>query len=71
MSHPFDATAGKPPPAETAEKPAGWNLVEDAPASDKPLPRHRAGAARGMALLLLGGGLFWAAVAAAIWSASR
>ncbi|MGZ6015928.1 MAG: hypothetical protein ACXWKM_09305 [Phenylobacterium sp.] len=71
MSHPIDATSADPPPAEAAAKPTGRTLVEDAPAPDLPLARDRAGAARGMALLLIGGALFWGLVGAAIWFASR
>jgi hypothetical protein len=71
MSHPIDAAAVELPPKEADAKPAGWKLVEDAPATDTPVPRDRAGAQRGMVLLLLGGGLFWGLMAAAIWFATH
>ena len=72
MSQPLDvAAADGLPPKDAAAKPAGWTLVDDAPASDWPAPRDRAGAQRGMALLIAGGGLFWGAVAAAIWFATH
>jgi len=44
----------------------GWRLVANAPASDGPEARDRAGARRGMILLLAGGSLFWGAVAALV-----
>jgi hypothetical protein len=44
-----------------------WRLVADAPAADAADVRDRHGARRGMILLLVGGGLFWAAVAALVW----
>jgi hypothetical protein len=72
MAHHIDATAAERPPASAATgNPAGWKLVEDAPASDEPVTRDRTGAAKGMTLLLVGGGLFWGAVAAAVWFAMR
>jgi hypothetical protein len=73
MSQPSDATAARElPPNAAAKEAAGWKLVEDAPATaDQPTPRHRAGAQRGMVLLLLGGGLFWGAVAVALWFATH
>ena len=72
MAQPIDVTTAERPRAEAASgSPAGWKLVEDAPSPDLPAPRDRAGAAKGMALLLAGGGLFWAAVAAAIWVVGR
>jgi hypothetical protein len=72
MSQPLDAAAADElPPEGAAAKPAGWKLVDDAPTPDTPAPRDRAGAQRGMVLLLLGGGLFWGAVAAAIWFATH
>ena len=71
MSQPIDATAAQEAPAPAAKPAAGWKLVEDAPAPDLPQPRDRAGAQRGMLLILMGGGLFWGAVAVAIWFASR
>jgi len=72
MAQPIDATAAERPPAGAATgDSAGWKLVEDAPPPDGPRTRDRAGAARGMALLLAGGALFWAAVAAAVWTAMR
>jgi len=70
MSQPIDAAAASPPPEVASAQPAGWKLVEDAPEPDLPT-RDRAGAQRGMALLLAGGGLFWGAVAAAIWFATH
>jgi hypothetical protein len=72
MSHQIDAAAGADLPAEaaaSAEAKPGWKLVEDAPAPEPPDIRSRAGAQRGMVLLLVGGGLFWTAVAAAVWLA--
>jgi hypothetical protein len=69
MSHPLDARAAEELPEVAPAKPAGWKLVDDAPSPDAPEVRDRAGAQRGMVLLLLGGGLFWGAVAAAIWLA--
>jgi len=71
MSQPIDATAVEEGPAPAATQAAGWKLVEDAPATDLPQPRDRGGAQRGMILILIGGGLFWSAVAAAIWFANR
>lgn len=74
MSHPIDAAAADAPPAEAAaapSRPAGWTLIEDAPEPDQPVARDRAGAARGLWLLLVAGGLFWALVAAAIWYVIR
>jgi hypothetical protein len=71
MSQPIDATAAEEGPAQAATPTAGWKLVEDALAPDPPQPRDRAGVQRGMALILMGGGLFWGAVAAAIWFAAR
>lgn len=72
MSQPIDAAAADELPPEAASaKPAGWKLVADAPASDPPDARDRAGAQRGMALVLGGGGIFWGAVAAAIWFATH
>ena len=44
----------------------GWRLVANAPATDAPEVRDRGGARQGMILLLVGGGLFWAAVAALV-----
>lgn len=72
MSQPLDgAAANELPPDGAGAKPAGWKLVAEAPGAETPAPRDRAGAQRGMALLLLGGGLFWGAVAAAIWFATH
>jgi hypothetical protein len=71
MSQQIDATAADEVPGQAAPPAAGWKLVEDAPAPDLPTPRDRSGAQRGMILILLGGGLFWGAVAAAIWFANR
>jgi len=72
MSQPIDAAAANElAPNDAGATPAGWKLVEDSPAADTPAPRDRAGAQRGMVLLLLGGGLFWGAVAAAIWFATH
>jgi hypothetical protein len=74
MPTPIDAMAAEEPPSEAATPvgaPAGWKLVETAPEPDVPLHRDRRGAQRGMALLLVGGGLFWLAVAAALVLASR
>jgi hypothetical protein len=39
-------------------------LVGPAPEPDLPTPRDRAGAQLGMIILLVGGGLFWAGLAA-------
>jgi hypothetical protein len=72
MSQPIDATAARELPSSGASaQPDGWKLVADAPSTDTPEIRSRAGAQRGMVLLLLGGALFWGAVAAAIWFATR
>jgi hypothetical protein len=43
----------------------GW-LVRPAPGPDLPHDRDRAGAQRGLAIALLGGGLFWGVVAAGL-----
>lgn len=40
-------------------------LVRPAPGPDLPHARDKAGAQKGMAIALVGGGLFWGAVAAA------
>lgn len=49
----------------------GW-LVRPAPAPDLPEARDKAGAQRGMAIGLIGGAAFWAAVAAAVvWFTRR
>ena len=74
MPQPFDATAAQPPPTDTVgatSRPAGWKLVAEAPEPDLPVARDRAGAAGGLWLLLLGGALFWALVAAAVWYVRR
>ena len=66
------ATGPQPDGAPLADaQPGGWKLVADAPPSDMPHPRDRRGAARGMVLLLVGGGFFWLAVGAAIFLATR
>jgi hypothetical protein len=44
----------------------GWRLVGDAPAHDIPHARDRRGAQRGMIIVLVAGGLFWAGVAALV-----
>ena len=74
MSQQINAPAAEEAPATgiaPAQSSRGWTLVEDAPAPEIPLARDRAGAARGMVLLLLGGGFFWGAVAAALWALNR
>jgi hypothetical protein len=73
MSQPIDAAAARELSPDGAAAPTpDRKLVEDAPASaDAPAPRDRAGAQRGMVLLLAGGALFWGAVAAAIWIATH
>jgi hypothetical protein len=72
MSQPIDGAAARelPPNTPTAQG-SGWKLVEDAPTPEAPPTRDRTGAARGMVLILVGGGLFWAAVAVAIWFATH
>jgi hypothetical protein len=62
-----DAVAAEGLPAEgasAAAESAGWALAAPAPEPDGPVRRDRNGAALGMTLLLTGGGLFWASVAA-------
>ena len=69
MSQPIEAAAVEEAPASA--RTAGWKLVEETPTPDLPVARSRAGAQRGMVLVLLGGGIFWGGVAAAIWFATR
>jgi hypothetical protein len=59
------AEPATPPSARPRRK--TWRLVADAPAVDAPDVRDRRGARQGMILLLAGGGLFWAVVAALVW----
>jgi hypothetical protein len=56
--------AAKAPAIEPADARAGpaW-LIGRAPAPDLPHERDRTGARRGLAIALLGGGLFWGLVA--------
>jgi hypothetical protein len=46
-------------------------LVRPAPSPEAPDERDRKGAQGGMVLALAGGGLFWAAVGAAVWLMRR
>ncbi|RAK54841.1 hypothetical protein DJ017_10045 [Phenylobacterium soli] len=46
-------------------------LVQQAPGPEAPDVKTRAGSQRGMALALIGGGVFWAAVAAAVYALTR
>lgn len=67
-----DASADAPV-AEKSDGGAGpsW-LVRPAPGPDAPHERDRAGAQKGMAIALVGGGVFWGAVAAAaVWLLRR
>ena len=69
MSHDINATASGELAAEaSAEGKPAWTLVADAPAPDAPSAPDRAGRARGMLLLLVAGGLFWAVVAAVVFA---
>jgi len=52
------------PPARTRRK--GWRLVADAPEAELADVRNRGGARRGLILVLVAGGLFWAGVAALV-----
>jgi hypothetical protein len=58
-------TAADAPLGEEAEPRPRW-LVRAAPEPDAPHERDRAGAQTGMMIALLGGGLFWGGVAAAV-----
>ena len=67
-----DAAADAPLPRGGEEKAGPSWLVRPAPGPDLPDERDKAGAQGGMALALLGGGLFWGAVAAAaVWFLRR
>jgi hypothetical protein len=67
-----EALAADPLPPELAERAharrggESWRLVADAPEPDAPPVRDRKGVQRGMLLILLAGGIFWAAVIAAV-----
>ena len=68
MSQNLDAAAKEAPaqPASgDAAKPA-WKLIEDAALPDLPATPDRRGRARGLLILILGGGFFWVVVAVAI-----
>ena len=69
MRDPVDAaTANRFPAPEAAKKGDAGQLVQRAPGPEAPDTRTRAGAQRGMIIILVGGGAFWLAVAGlAIW----
>ncbi len=59
------ATARDAPIGKTqAER--GWRLVRRAPGCEAPEARDRPGAQRGMAIALIGAGLFWLMIAAGV-----
>ena len=53
-------------PAQRAHGGLASRLVRPAPGPETPDMRDKAGAQSGMVLMLVGGGLFWLAVAAAV-----
>ena len=60
-----DATTANPFTTPATARHSGLlRFAQRAPGREEPDTRDRAGAQRGMILLLAGGGLFWAAVAA-------
>jgi hypothetical protein len=65
-----EALAADPLPPELTDRAQArgerWRLTADAPEPDLPRPRNRKGARRGMLIILLVGGLFWAAVIAVV-----
>lgn len=68
MRNSSDATSATYFPTRAAAGKARSSFVQLAPGPEAPDARDRAGARTGMIILLLGGGLFWLAVAAcAAW----
>ena len=72
MADPTHAARETPLPLDAPERPGrlSW-LVRPAPAPDEPQARDRSGARHGMAIALIGGGVFWGAVGVAVWLLRR
>lgn len=67
MSQPPEMTTTDLPPQDAAEpRGAGWRLVQVAPGPEAPETRDKAGRQKGMAIVLVGGAVFWAAVAGVV-----
>jgi hypothetical protein len=64
MSDTRDATAARPLSTPEAAPQSESKLVQRAPGPEEPDVRDRAGSQLGMIVLLVGGGLFWAGLAA-------
>jgi hypothetical protein len=66
MQDPSDATAATHFPTRTAGDARRWRFAVRAPGPETPDSRDKAGAQKGMIILLVGGLAFWGAIAAAV-----
>ncbi|WP_334164673.1 hypothetical protein [Phenylobacterium sp.] len=67
MSQPPEVTTTDLPRQDAAEHRAdGWRLVQVAPGPEAPETRDKAARQKGMAIALVGGTVFWAAVAGVV-----
>ena len=67
MSQPPEVTTTDLPPQNAAEpRGDGWRLVQVAPGPEAPETRDKVGRQKGMAIALVGGAVFWAAVAGVV-----
>jgi len=64
MHDPSEATTATRFPTQRAHSARGWRLVQHAPRPETPHGRDRAGAQRGMLILLAGSAAFWSGVVA-------